>query len=177
LIKARLFIVFLGGGLQPAVGNGRHAALKALGIPAVDVVFEMPRHGRAATVTLIETCALFAGVDAQVTEGLVDLGTVPDLLKTAGAKITGLKTVALQKSAGIHVTGRTDATGKFGRTAEIETQPLALLCRQRKEAVAGAHIAAFCQPVGKVQQLCRGWSERFPVVRATSGRTKPADSK
>src|SRR6185369_1716001 len=135
----------------------------------------MPGHGRTTAVALVEAGALLAGMDAQVAEGGVDLRSVPDLLEAAGTEIAGLETVALQKGAGIHVAGRAHAAGQLGSTAQVESQPLALLCRQREEAVAGAHIAACGQPLGKCDQLSRSRAEGFPVFRPASGGTEAAD--
>ena len=110
-------------------------------------------------MALIEARALLAGMDTQITERFVYLRRVPDFLKAAGTEIARFKAVALQKSTGIHMTGRADAAGQLGGAAEVEPQTLTLLCGQREKAVAGAHVAAFCEPVGESEQLCRGRPE------------------
>lgn len=99
------------------IGNGRHTALKAFGVTAVYLIFQMVRNGRTPAVTLVKAFAILTGVDTKAAKGLKNLCIIPDVKKSGLPYGACIKPLTLQKGTGEHITCRTNTAGQLGRPA------------------------------------------------------------
>ena len=101
------------------IGYGSHTALKAFGVSAGDLIFQMVGNGRTPAVTLVKAFAVLTRVDAKVAKGLKNLSIIPDIEKSSLPYGTCIKPLTLQKGTGEDITCGTHTAGQLGRPAQI----------------------------------------------------------